>query len=108
MSSHVTILAAGTRGDVQPFHALTLAANQEFAELAGAYDVPYAPLRANYLHLADTSDALDGNRLTAARELRPMVRAMLDDAWLAAQDTDAIVYHPKTLAGPHLAERLGV
>jgi sterol 3beta-glucosyltransferase len=37
-----------------------------------------------------------------------MVRRMLDDAWDAAQDTDAIVYHPKTLAGPHLSERLGV
>ena len=38
----------------------------------------------------------------------PMIRRMLDDAWVAAQDTDAIVHHPKTLAGPHLSERLGV
>src|SRR5262249_1754628 len=126
MSSHVTILAAGTRGDVQPFIALakglldsgydvTLAANHEFAAFVNAYDVPYHPLSADYLALADTPEgkaALSGNPLTATRRLRktaaPMVRRMLDDAWSAAQDTDAIVYHPKTLAGPHLAERLGV
>ena len=126
MSFHVTILAAGTRGDVQPFVALalglldagrevTLACNAEFRPLAERHGVPFHPLRADYLALADTPEgraALQGNPLTATRRMRavaaPMVRRMLDDAWLAAQDTDAVVYHPKTLAGPHLAERLGV
>jgi sterol 3beta-glucosyltransferase len=126
MTSHVTILAAGTRGDVQPYvalalglldagHDVTLAANAEFRPLVDAYRVPFAPMRADYLALADTPEgreALEGNRLAATRRMRavtqPMVRRMLDDAWRAAQDTDAIVYHPKTLAGPHLSERLGV
>ncbi|WP_028066025.1 glycosyltransferase [Solirubrobacter soli] len=99
MSSHVTILAAGTRGDVQPSvalalglldagHDVTLAANAELEAFITAYDVPFSPLA--------TPTGSEG------------VRRMLDDAWVAAQDTDAIVAHPKTLAGPHLAERLGV
>jgi len=126
MTSRVTILAAGTRGDVQPYvalalglldagHDVTLAANAEFRPLVQAYRVPFEPLRADFLALADTDDgrdALQGGRLGAARRMRavaaPMLRRMLDDAWRAAQDVDAIVYHPKTLAGPHLSERLGV
>jgi sterol 3beta-glucosyltransferase len=126
MPSHVTILAAGTRGDVQPYialalglvdagHDVTLAANAEFRAFVEAYGVPFRGLSVDYLALADTPEgraALKGNPLTATRRMRdiaaPMVRRMLDDAWAAAQDTDAIVYHPKTLAGPHLSERLGV
>lgn len=37
-----------------------------------------------------------------------MVRQMLDDTWDAARDADLIVYHPKALAGVHLAERLDI
>src|SRR5262245_44933966 len=124
--THVTILAAGTRGDVQPFialahglleagHEVTLGANAEFRSLVASHGVPYHPLSADYMALADSPEgrkALGGNPLTATRRMRsaaaPMVRRLLDDAWVAAQDTDAVVYHAKTLAGPHLAERLGV
>jgi sterol 3beta-glucosyltransferase len=126
MPPHVTLLAAGTRGDVQPFialslglldagYAVTLGANAEFRGLVERHGVPFHPLRADYLTLADTPEgreAMSGNPLTATRRMRtataPMVRRMLDDAWRAAQDTDLVVYHPKTLAGPHLSERLGV
>jgi len=38
----------------------------------------------------------------------PMLRNMLDDAWEAARDSDAIIYHPKAMAGQHIAETLGV
>jgi sterol 3beta-glucosyltransferase len=124
--THVTILAAGTRGDVQPFialahglleagHEVTLGANAEFRTLVASHSVPFHALRVDYMALADSPEgrkALDGNPLSATRRMRaeaaPMVRRLLDDAWAAAQDTDAVVYHPKTLAGPHLAERLGV
>ena len=89
MSSHVTILAAGTRGDVQPYvalalglldagHDVTLAANAEFRALVEAYDVPFSPLRADYLALADTPEgraALQGNPLTATRRMRDARRA---------------------------------
>jgi sterol 3beta-glucosyltransferase len=125
MPSHVTILAAGTRGDIQPFvalgrglrdagHDVTLAANTEFRALVHEYGVPFRALGADWLKLADTEEGREAlhHPLTASKRMRelsePMVRRMLDDAWAAAQDTDAIVYHPKTMAGPHLSERLGV
>ena len=67
MRSHVTVLAAETRGDVQPLialarglltagHHVTLGANAEFASLAEPYDVPFQPLSADYLRLADTPE----------------------------------------------------
>jgi sterol 3beta-glucosyltransferase len=126
MSSHITILASGPRGDVQPYvalalglqaagHEVTLAADAGFRPLAASHGVPFRPLAIDDMALADSAEgraALGTNPLVAMRRMRdsarPMIRRMLDDAWRAAQDTDAIVYHPKTLAGPHLAERLGV
>ena len=126
MPRHLTILAAGTRGDVEPYialalgllgagHKVTLGANAEFRPLVESHHVPFQPLGVDYLALAETPQgrkALSGNPLTATRRMRavaaPMVRRLLDDAWRAAQDTDAVIYHPKTLAGPHLSERLGV
>jgi len=115
MSFHVTILAAGTRGDVQPYVALalglraqgnevTLAAPVEARGLAAAYDVPFRTLA--------YAERRDGRHAAAGRAPRgadaEIVRRMLDGAWEAAQDTDAVVYDPRTLAGPHLGERFGV
>ena len=126
MSSHITILASGTRGDVQPYvslalglraagHEVTRAADAGFRSLAANHGVPFRPLAIDDMALADSPEgraALGTNPLVAMRRMRdaarPMIHRMLDDAWRAAQDTDAIVYHPKTLAGPHLSERLGV
>src|ERR1700750_1054487 len=95
MPSHVTLAAAAPRGAPQPFIALgrglreagydvTLAASAEFRALVESYAVPFSPL-----------GGTTGRR-------------MLEAACTAAQDADAVVYHPKTMAGPHLAERLGV
>jgi sterol 3beta-glucosyltransferase len=38
----------------------------------------------------------------------PMLRKVLDDSWQVAQGSDVIVYHPKTLGGSHIAERLQI
>jgi UDP:flavonoid glycosyltransferase YjiC (YdhE family) len=79
MPSHVTILAAGTRGDVQPYialavgligggHDVTLGANTEFRSLIESHRVPFHPLRVDYLAFAETpegSRALSGHPLIA-------------------------------------------
>ncbi|MGI9175888.1 MAG: glycosyltransferase [Rhodothermales bacterium] len=123
---NITILTAGTRGDVQPFvalalglqeagHRVTLAAEAGFAPLITGHGVPHAPLRADFQALATSEEgrgALGGNPLAILRALRtsvlPSARALLEDAWAAAQGADVLVCHPKTLAGPHLAEKLDV
>ena len=48
------------------------------------------------------------NLLGTIRKLMPTLRHVLEEEWLAAQGADAIVYHPKTLGGHHIAEKLGV
>ena len=36
------------------------------------------------------------------KKFKPIMRRMLDEEWAAAQDSDAIVYHPKAAGGlPH-------
>ena len=122
----ITILTAGSRGDVQPFVALaqglkraghdaTLAAGAGFEGFVRERGVAYARLQADYQELATSERgraALGGSPVAVLRSLResvlPMAREALDDAWAAARGADAIVYHPKALAGAHLAEKLDV
>src|SRR5690606_35913628 len=49
-----------------------------------------------------------GNPLGLLKQVKPLLRRMLEDEWRGAQDTQMIVYHPKALGGYHIAEKLGV
>ena len=122
----ITLLTAGSRGDVQPFVALaqglqraghdaTLAAGGDFEAFVRERGIAYARLRADYQELATSERgraALGGSPVAMLRSLReavlPMARDALNDAWAAVQGADVIVYHPKALAGAHLAEKLDV
>jgi sterol 3beta-glucosyltransferase len=121
----ITILTAGSRGDVQPFvalalglqragHRVTLAAPLDAERFVAGYGVSYARLTADYQQLAATEQsraALGGNPAAlfkTYREFQGMMRTLLDDAWAAAQGADTIVYHPKALAGADIARRLTV
>ncbi|MDQ1287122.1 MAG: sterol 3beta-glucosyltransferase [Actinomycetota bacterium] len=118
----VLLLTHGSRGDVQPFLALArglaerghrprLAGPARSAALAAAHGIPFHPLDDASLDLQDLV-AQKGTRaaLTAARTVKPLLRRMLDTAATAIRDEEAdlVVHHPKALAGPHLAEALGV
>jgi sterol 3beta-glucosyltransferase len=120
---NITILAVGTRGDVQPYialgaglrvagHDVTLATSGSFGACVSEYGLRYAMLSADFLKLVETPEgkaALAGkNPLGLMKRVMPMLRRMLDDAWAAAQGADAIIYHPKALGGYHIAEKLGV
>jgi sterol 3beta-glucosyltransferase len=122
---NVCILTVGTRGDVQPFlalalklqergHAVTLAAPANFRDFVESHGVRFAPLRADYLELAqnpDTQRMVAGNPMAMFKmmgQLQAMTSRMLEDCTAAAQGCDAIVYHPKTLAAPHLLEKFGI
>lgn len=119
----ITILTVGTRGDVQPFVALglglqragyevRLAAESTFESFVGEYGLEFAPLRADFVQLAQSDKgkaALAGKKsLSMIKEVMPMLRNMLDDAWEAARDSDAVIFHPKTMAGQHIAEKLDI
>lgn len=123
---NITILTAGTRGDVQPYialalglqragYAVTVASGTNFAAFVQQYGLEYAPLRADYYELIDSpegKDLLSGNPLRMLRNMRavvfPLMRRMLDDSWAAAHGAEAIIFHPKVLSGVHLAEKLRI
>ncbi|MFF4623835.1 glycosyltransferase [Nonomuraea jabiensis] len=115
------LITVGSRGDVQSFLALArgllaaghqpvLAAPRRFESLAAVHGVEFAPLNDEMFAL---QDAVKGQgvraAITAARSVRPILRRLLDDqAALAAHPADVVVYHPKSLGGPYVAEKLGV
>jgi len=120
------ILTTGTRGDVQPFaalaqglsragHSALLAAPASFAPFIESLGVSFAPMGTDYSAVMASPEgkaALSGNPVKAMQVMKqqifPMMRRMLQDAWAAAQGADAIIYHPKVMAGVHLAEKLQV
>lgn len=121
----ILILTLGSRGDVQPFVALgrgLLAAGYDvalctadlFADFVQDHGVPYAHMPAGYIRLIETDQGREAfesgsrARLGLINQAKPHLRAMLDAAWAAAQDANLIVYHPKALAGYHIAQKRGV
>jgi sterol 3beta-glucosyltransferase len=127
----VLILTLGTRGDVQPFVALArelrsrghdavLAAPERFADLVTGHGVAFARVDDGPLRVVDSSstvaDVAAGGiraKFTLMRRMRAMVTAVLDDCWQVASTgagagADLIVHNGQIMAGPHIAEKLGV
>jgi sterol 3beta-glucosyltransferase len=114
----IMVVAAGSTGDVEPFaalaarlagrgHEVTLAADAGFERLAPGGRVEFAPIRADFRSLLPRP----GRKRPSVRgEVFPVIRGMLEDSWTVAQSRrpEVIVAHQKTLAAPHLAERLGI
>ena len=121
------IMTFGTRGDIQPYaalagalsrsgHDVTLAIPRGMSDLvpeagSGRIDVVAAGsamLRAVQELLPEMSGVRDASR--SLRIMRDAMRQHLDETRRAAEagSPDIIVYHPKCLGGPHLAEMLGI
>lgn len=119
----ISILTLGTRGDVQPYmalglglqhagHSVRLITDAGFDQFVQDYGLEFAPLQADFIQLAQSSEgkaAMAGKgRLALMKKVMPMLRRLMDDAWLASQGSDIIIFHTKVLAGIHIAERLNV
>lgn len=107
----ITILALGSRGDVQPFVALALSLRQrnysvriaalsDYAELVTSYGLEFRPLVGSAAALMDREAVmrfLDGanNPLLAAyrfwQQIAPLMSPLVHDAWLACRDADAVI-----------------
>lgn len=132
-AKNVLILTYGSRGDVEPFIALalgmqaagysvSLATAERFGDWVKGFGIPFHPITGAALALIDSPEAKTmiegtGGRLGVAmagirmmRKAGPSTRQMMHDAWAAAQSAnpDLIVFHPKILAAPHIAEKLRV
>src|SRR5690625_2375529 len=117
-SVKVLLVSTGSRGDVEPFIALgrglksvghdpTLAAPARFRDLTEDHALPFIALDDSLFDLQDdlarkgTLASLRG----AAKAKRALRRFLFDVADLAQHPTDVVVYHPKTLAAPLVAEK---
>lgn len=105
----VTLLALGSRGDVQPFvalavalqevgHAVTLAAALDYQPLVQAYHIPFAPLVGSIRQLVDREQmgvtVHGGTSRTIWRFFRdvpPILERLLRDANRAAYGTDMLI-----------------
>ena len=113
------VLTAGSTGDVEPFaalaarlagrgHTVTFATDARFSELAPGDDgVRFAPIRADFRSLLPTPDR---KKLSLRKDVFPVIQGMLEDSWTVAKahPPDTIVAHQKTLAAPHVAEKLRI
>lgn len=127
------ILTYGSRGDVEPFVALalgladagfdvSLATADRFGDFVGGYGIPFHPITSASLDMIDTPDGkamvegtsgLIGRIAAGARmagKAGPINRVMMNDAWTAAKkvEPDLLVFHPKILVAPHIAEKIGI
>ncbi|GAA0526608.1 glycosyltransferase [Paractinoplanes ferrugineus] len=127
----VLILTLGTRGDVQPFvaltqelqrrgHAAVLGAPKRFAELVAGQGVVFAEVDDGPLRVLDGGSAVGdvasggmGAKLALMRQMPAMFTRVLDDCWRLAstgpgRGADVIVHNGQVLAGQHVAEKLDV
>jgi sterol 3beta-glucosyltransferase len=125
---HLTMIAVGSRGDIQPFVALgvglqkigyrvRLAATPSFRNFIQNRGLEFTPLGADFkdfickeagLAWIERGDNPINLFLDYAELVRPVLRQELDSCFAACQDTDAILYGIGILACPHIAEALRV
>lgn len=128
----ILILTYGSRGDVQPFvalgralvargHEVTLGTARRFETFVREAGLGFAPMSDAMLNLLDTEAGRDMMESTQGvlqslkwtvmltRTVGPAQAELIGDSWAAAEavDPDLIVFHPKTYAGPHIAEKCG-
>jgi sterol 3beta-glucosyltransferase len=128
---NVTILTAGSRGDVQPYvavgvglqragHRVLVATHPGFRKLVEEHGLRFAPVAQTPPPLASSGSwkRLQGSgdnflaylfhlsRVT--RRAGALLDAMLDDFWVAVQDADLVVSSTSGFGAPSMAAHLGV
>jgi sterol 3beta-glucosyltransferase len=130
---NIFIVTAGSRGDVQPYvalgkglrksgHSVTVCTCSSFESFITDHGLNYGYMNDDLIKLVDSEagrEAMEsgGNifgliktMVTLMKDAKALNREMFKDAWNAAQVTepDIIIFHPKALAGSHIAEKLGI
>lgn len=128
----ILVVTVGSRGDVQPYvalakglqdagHEVILATCGRFAPFVAEHGVPFGPLSDDILLLLDseegrsTLDEASGivglvkTNIRLVGEAKRINEKLMHDVWQVAEPfaPDLVIYHPKAMAGPHVAEKLG-
>jgi len=125
----ITVLAIGSRGDVQPLLALAVGLQQtgrhkvrfiapdDFGALVREHGLDFSPLGMNARQLLGTGDlgaGMESGRNVLLwvwqilRTMRPMFERLAENAWLACQGSETIVFSTMGFGAYHVAEKLGV
>jgi sterol 3beta-glucosyltransferase len=124
----ISILTAGTRGDVEPCvalalgllragHDVTVGADTNFRPFVTARGVGFVPVRADFQAFFASAEgqALMANNRPRLRLLRGLPESvlavrqhMMEDAWQAVRDAEAVIYHPRVLGAYDAVEKRGV
>ncbi|MCI0477114.1 MAG: glycosyltransferase, partial [Anaerolineales bacterium] len=126
---HLTIVAVGSRGDVQPCVALgiglqragyqvRIAAYGLFADFVRRHDLEFAPITGNPREAMETQvgqawQQSGNDRMKFLRGLRNLdlfeqLRKSLDDTVQACRGSDAVLYSAMGAAGYHVAEMMHI
>ncbi len=130
---NIFIVTAGSRGDVQPYvalgkglrkagHAVTVCTCSSFEPLITDHGLNYGYMNDDFMKLVDSEagrEAMEsgGNifgliktMVALMKDAKKLNREMFKDAWNAAQvaKPDVLIFHPKALAGAHIAEKLDI
>jgi sterol 3beta-glucosyltransferase len=123
----ITILCAGSRGDVQPYLALAIEIKKQgkkvrvatvttFREMFQSYGIDFYPVGGDYASLnVDPEMVRQAQRadnplkmFLSFQKMKKYGIHMVDDYYTACQGSDLIVYHPGVTVGYFLAEKFGI
>jgi sterol 3beta-glucosyltransferase len=130
---NIFIVTLGSRGDVQPYvalakglqaagHNVTVCTSASFESFIKDEGLHYGYMSDDFMQMMNSAEGRDaientGGVLGSIRTMKKLMqqskvvnRRLMQDSWAAAQvaDPDLVIYHPKALGGPHIAEKLGV
>jgi UDP:flavonoid glycosyltransferase YjiC (YdhE family) len=125
---HITILALGSRGDIQPYtalglglkaagHQVRIATHRPYKDFVRTNKLEYAPMSGNPQELVRTEQSklwLESGRnpFLFIRRFVGLSRGFFDDllhdSWEVCQGTDAILFSTLGVSGYHIAKRLGL
>lgn len=129
----ILIATYGSRGDVQPYvalgkglknagHRVILGTSERFRHFVREHGLEYGYMGDGLLAIIDTDQGRDllenttnifhviKQNIKLAKQVKPLQVALLRETWEIAESVkpDFILYHPKAVAGPHIAEKLGI
>ncbi|KAK0535478.1 Sterol 3-beta-glucosyltransferase [Tilletia horrida] len=122
-SLHFTMLTIGSRGDVQPYialskrllaegHRVRIATHGEFREWIEGHDIEFYEVGGDPAELMRICVENGTFTLSFLKESVTKFRGWLDDllvsSWEACQGTDIVIESPSAMAGIHIAEALQV
>lgn len=122
-SFNFTLLTIGSRGDVQPYialslglraegHNVTIATHKEFEPWVLLHGINFKEIAGNPAELMQLMVQHGSMSVAflkkASSQFRSWINDLLSSSWEACQGTDILIESPSAMGGIHIAEALGI